>query len=283
MRVFLSSTCYNLTDLRARLYRFLQRAGHTPVLSDRSDFPVALGTHRHDVCVLEAGRADLVILVVDSRLGAAYYKDPTISITWAEARAAVEGKVRVVAFVRRAVFDERKTWKINDKKIKPAHCDNVATFKMLDELQKHPSGIWVQPFNDVEDIVDQLQEILAPTVAKPLPPAPVTKVVSISSDNLSDAAQRFVRGVLGERDGIEFFINRKQMEECVQAISSLPGLKGYLMDFDILTAGPNALAVDNPIRPGDDDGSSWLVERHLTAEGHAVLEELEAARDYIPE
>ena len=39
-RVFLSSNCYDLLDLRAVLEDFLRNEGYDPLLSNRLDFPV---------------------------------------------------------------------------------------------------------------------------------------------------------------------------------------------------------------------------------------------------
>jgi hypothetical protein len=157
MKVFLSSTCYDLADLRARLEQYLTQNGHQPLLSDRPDFPVSPGKHRHDVCVEVASSADLLILVIASRFGAPYHQDPTISVTWAEYRAAAANGVKTLAFVRSSVFDERKTWKKNDGKLNPSHCDDARIYQLIDEIQAN-SGVWNQPFKDVEEIVRLLDQ-----------------------------------------------------------------------------------------------------------------------------
>ena len=47
MKVFLSSTCYDLVDLRAILEQYFEKRGDQPLLSDRVNFPVDPGQHRH--------------------------------------------------------------------------------------------------------------------------------------------------------------------------------------------------------------------------------------------
>ncbi len=96
------------------------------------------GKHRHDVCVDVARTADLLILVLDWRYGAAFVGSPEISVSWAEFRAARDAGVPVFAYVRRAIFNEQLTWKKNPG-ITPAHCRNAKTFELLDELPGSPA------------------------------------------------------------------------------------------------------------------------------------------------
>ena len=65
----------------------------------------------------------------------------------------------------------------------------------------------MQPFGDVEDIVDQLKAILNPPIAKPLP-SPTVKIVSVSSDSLSEASQQYARRLLEKLQAGEFFLTR---------------------------------------------------------------------------
>lgn len=51
MKIFISSTCYDLTDLRAEVESFLINKGHELLVSNRADFPVDIGVHRHEVCI----------------------------------------------------------------------------------------------------------------------------------------------------------------------------------------------------------------------------------------
>ena len=164
MTIFLSSTCYDLTDLRAEVGKFLIEKGHTLLLSDRNNFPVEMGKHRHDVCIDNVGKCDLFILVIDSRYGADYYKEPSISITWAEFREAIRTKRQAIALVRREVFNERQTCRKNQKlknPFVPFYADNIKIFDIIDEIQKNENGIWMQPFDNSIDVKETLENIYA--------------------------------------------------------------------------------------------------------------------------
>ena len=67
MKIFLSSTCYDLTDPRAALEDYLKKSGHQVLLSDRANFPVNPEQHRHNVCVYNAANCDFMIVIIDIR------------------------------------------------------------------------------------------------------------------------------------------------------------------------------------------------------------------------
>lgn len=162
MIAFLSSTCYDLSDLRAEIESFLSSKKYTLLLSDRADFPLSPGTHRHDVCIENVKRCDLFILVIDGRFGGSYYKDSTISITWAEFREAAKNKKKIIAFVRRTVFDERQLYKLNLKQgitITPNYTKDSRVFYFIDEVQTHPDGIWCQPFDNSVQLKEMLNNL----------------------------------------------------------------------------------------------------------------------------
>jgi hypothetical protein len=165
MRVFLSSTCYDLPDARAVIERFLTERGDTPLLSERATFPISTHEHRHDVCVREAASADVLILIVDRRRGAPFYRDPSITVTQAEFRGALGADVPIIAFVRKAVFDERATWSRNPG-LHPVHAEDEAIFHFVSEIQGARPGIWMYPFTDVNAIVDLLRVWKRPIISK---------------------------------------------------------------------------------------------------------------------
>ena len=68
--IFISSTVYNLIDLRAELSTFLRGLGYEPKLSSESGFPDQ--TPRlspWESCLIALERAFIVILVLDTKYG----------------------------------------------------------------------------------------------------------------------------------------------------------------------------------------------------------------------
>jgi len=71
MRVFVSSTVYDLLDIRAELDQLLRELGISPVMSDEklSDFNICFDANSIEACLLNIESCDAVIVVLDQRYG----------------------------------------------------------------------------------------------------------------------------------------------------------------------------------------------------------------------
>ena len=71
MRIFISSTCYDLVDLRAELETFFKNAGMEPVLSDSltSDFQVSPDANSIETCLANVRTCDQFIIILSNRYG----------------------------------------------------------------------------------------------------------------------------------------------------------------------------------------------------------------------
>jgi hypothetical protein len=68
--MFVSSTCYDLKQVRADIKTFLESLGLCPVISDYDSFPVDPNVAAVDNCLqVVAERADLFLLIVGGRYG----------------------------------------------------------------------------------------------------------------------------------------------------------------------------------------------------------------------
>jgi hypothetical protein len=69
LKIFVSSTCYDLGIVRAQLRSFLINLGHEPIMSEYNDVLFDPRSHTHDNCAQEIKNADVVILIIGSRFG----------------------------------------------------------------------------------------------------------------------------------------------------------------------------------------------------------------------
>ena len=69
LRIFVSSTCYDLKVLRSQLRGFILNFGYEPMMSEFSDVLFDPRTHTHTNCVQEVPNCDMVILIIGSRFG----------------------------------------------------------------------------------------------------------------------------------------------------------------------------------------------------------------------
>lgn len=145
LRVFVSSTCYDLDVARSELRPFILACGYEPVMSEYSDVLFDPRLHTHDSCVKEVESADVVVLIIGSRFGGTAVpaavasvdleavaqlstsnsplpKDK-LSITQLEVLKAVEASVPVYAFVDDRVLHDHLVYEKN--KAKPSLVDQL--------------------------------------------------------------------------------------------------------------------------------------------------------------
>lgn len=302
MTIFLSSTCYDLKDLRAELEVFLKSKGYTLLFSDRANFPVNTMIHRHDVCIENVAKCDLYVLVIDSRFGAKYYKDENISITWAEYKEAIRTEKKIMAFVRKEIFNERvafkqtkkifseklKTYEIDGntldknnldgiiKLLKPHFVDNEKTFDFIDEIQSNQRGIWCQPFDDSTAIKTQLENIYA-TKHSPLNSIEGTFEISygqIPLTALSGSTASFIT------DNYNLGSNKNVNAEVLQyVINKIPENSKPFDEISGFNSIPNYSNDFFYFFPLHDEGEvgETIVGISPTALGHSVRNELKGA------
>ena len=70
-RIFLSSTCVDLVDLRSGLKESLEDMGYQVWASEFPDFPVDSSLHAQDNCLRNVEYADQYVLILNDRYGAA--------------------------------------------------------------------------------------------------------------------------------------------------------------------------------------------------------------------
>ncbi len=112
-KVFISSTCYDLGQIRDSLSEFIVSYCFEPTLSEKGDVFYHPDLHTHESCVIEIDNCQLFILIIGGRFGGSYIYDVTKSITNAEYEAAVQKKIPVFTFIKKDVFDDHRLYQKN--------------------------------------------------------------------------------------------------------------------------------------------------------------------------
>ncbi len=164
-KVFISSTCFDLGDVRAELAHALKELGYQPLWNESPDFPRTPGFHSHDLCLNAVKDCDIYLLIIDRRYGGTYagsaYPNEDISITWYESKIAFQEGKEVHTFVRDVVWNERPTYKKNkDKGIKPHHVDDPRVFDFIDFIVRQPKDNWIDPFKHSVELKETLKIVL---------------------------------------------------------------------------------------------------------------------------
>ena len=115
-RVFLSSTCYDLAEVRDSLRSFIESNGFEPCLSERGDVFYHPDFHTHESCVNEISHCQLFVLLIGGRFGGNYVADISKSVVNAEYSAAKKLNIPVFTFVKRGVLEDDRVYQKNRSK-----------------------------------------------------------------------------------------------------------------------------------------------------------------------
>lgn len=136
LRVFISSTCYDLSLLRSQLRLFIRGLGYDPVMSDYEDIVYDPRTHTHTSCVDEVASCDILILIIGSRLGSeadinalntidfeaiknesdcdtSLKEKGHLSVTQLEVLKAIESSIPVYTFIDKRVLHDHELYEKN--------------------------------------------------------------------------------------------------------------------------------------------------------------------------
>jgi Domain of unknown function (DUF4062) len=153
--VFVSSTCYDLSQVRLDLKRFIEGLGYEAVISEHLAFPVnpQVGTVINCVNAVR-DRADLFVLIVGDRYGTPVEGGRSVTnLEYLEARAK---GIPIYVFVLEPILNTLKVWQNNPKGDFSAIVDDVKVFAFVDEVRRI-SGHWVYGFKEVADIQTALR------------------------------------------------------------------------------------------------------------------------------
>ncbi|WP_333877567.1 DUF4062 domain-containing protein [Methylobacter sp.] len=143
MRVFISSTVYDLIDIRAELAEQLRAIGITPVLSDDklSDFRVQHDVNSIETCLVNVESCDEFLLILDQRYGPTLEKCgyDKVSATHLEYRRAIEKKIPIRVYVRDRLEADFAIWKRNGRtnSVKLSWVTGVKNIGLFELLDKH--------------------------------------------------------------------------------------------------------------------------------------------------
>ncbi len=103
-RIFVSSTCYDLIDLRSELKEFILSTGLIPVMSDHPDTEFITFKDQNSIqtCLINLNNCSVVILILSQRYGPSLKEAgfDDLSATHLEYLEAVKNNIKTIVFVR---------------------------------------------------------------------------------------------------------------------------------------------------------------------------------------
>jgi hypothetical protein len=157
--VFVSSTCYDLSQIRRDLFEFIESLGMNPVLSEFNSFPVDPNLDAVGNCLSRVNsNADIFVLIVGGRYGSQTESGKSVTnLEYLEAKAT---GIPCYIFIQKAILSTLPLWRNNPAADFSSHVDSKKLFKFIDSLTAPKSG-WVFGFETAQDITEILRKQFA--------------------------------------------------------------------------------------------------------------------------
>jgi len=158
-RVFISSTFYDLKQVRSDLERFIREVGYDPVQHERGQVPYSSQEKLEKYCYKEIDQVDIVVNIVGGRFGSGSHEE-AYSVSQMELKTALKLNKQSYIFVEGAVLSEFRMY-LRNKKVEGityVASDDIRIFKFIEEIQSLQTNNQIIEFRQAQDIVIHLKE-----------------------------------------------------------------------------------------------------------------------------
>lgn len=157
--IFISSTCYDLSQIRKDLFEGITNLGHHPILSESKDFPIDPNLTTGENCIEAVkNEADIFVLIIGNRYGSPLMSGK--SITNSEFEAALMKGIPIYTFSLKQMVAFLPIWKKNKDADFSDIVDNTRIFEFLEEVRNIQS-LWNFEFEKAQDILEILKTQLS--------------------------------------------------------------------------------------------------------------------------
>lgn len=162
-RVFISSTFYDLKQIRLELDKFIEGLGYEPVRNEVGDIPYGKDEELQSYCYKEISNVDILISIIGGRYGSEAITDEfsqEYSVSQMELKTAWHEDKQVFIFIENSVFTEYETYLINkdNKDVKYRFVDNPNIYKFIEEIKGLSTNNNIKGFDTADDIKAYLKE-----------------------------------------------------------------------------------------------------------------------------
>lgn len=163
-RIFISSTYYDLRNIRSDLERYIKERNYDPILNEKGHIPYSNLSRLEEYCYKEIENCDILISIIGGRFGSAAYESGGYSISQKELKTALDKGKQIYIFIEKSVLHEYKTYEHNKdnieviSKMKFSAVNDIKIYKFLDEVFTLPINNQYTGFETSNDIIQYLQE-----------------------------------------------------------------------------------------------------------------------------
>ena len=158
-RVFISSTYYDLKQVRNNIGDFIKGMGYEPIMHEKSGVAYTQSTPLENDCYNELSTCDIVVCILGNHFGSKSSEND-LSITMNELETAIKHKKKIYVFISNDVYIENRTYEINKENgtFKSAYTDDIKIHEFICSLNaKANAYLVVTPFENTEQIVQTLR------------------------------------------------------------------------------------------------------------------------------
>ena len=158
-RVFISSTFYDLKQVREDLERFTKELGYESVRNETGGISYGKDQPPENYAYREIELCDIIVSIIGGRFGTESQQEPSYSISQNELRTALERGIQVFIFIEKSVFSEFSTYQLNKENpsTKYQFVDDVRVYEFIEDLHKLPRNNPIATFDTSADILEYLR------------------------------------------------------------------------------------------------------------------------------
>lgn len=249
LKVFISSTYYDLKHVRSYVGDFIQKMGYEAIMSEKGRIAYNPDHALDKSCYRESESSDIFILILGGRYGSAVSDIDTSSltdefyqqyesVTQKEFDAAQNRDIPTYILVEKSVMAEYETFKKNRKNttINYAHVDSVNIFHFLDSILERKRNNATYQFEQAQEIELWLREQWSGYFKEILEKRSQNKQLNSLTQqvselkNVTDSLQRYIEEVIQKVAGGDAIkIIKDEQNKLTNEI-----LKSKLMSIDLV-------------------------------------------------
>lgn len=201
-RIFISSTFYDLRQVRSDLDRFIKEIGYEPVLNELGNIAFGRDERLEEYCYKEISNIDILISIVGGRFGNESQHE-NFSISQMEFKTALNLNKQVYIFIDKHVHAEYQTYLLNkdNLEIKYRFVDNLKVYEFIEFLDSLPNNNNISSFETSLDIIQYLREQWAGLFQRFLAEQPRNKEINLLKgiENTAKTLNQLVTFLTDER------------------------------------------------------------------------------------
>jgi len=270
-RVFISSTYFDLKQIRVDLDRFINELGYDTVLNEQGNIPYGKEEQLEAYCYKEIDNVDILVSIIGGRYGSES-SDEKHSVSQMELKKAFELNKQVYIFIDKAVYNEYGFY-LNNKdnpETKYTIADNVKIHEFIEFVESLPNNNTIHGFETSLDITTFLKEQFSGLFQRFLQEQTRQKEINIIKgiENTAKTLNQLVTFLTEEKRGKDNAINEILLSnhpamEQLKDLMKIP-FRVFFMNIDelnelILAYG--YIKLDDTDLPFEDDYYNWTKER----------------------